>query len=726
MELIPACGNQVIKIHLSFNEVFAKNGRFDDWIVVGTNNRAECRLKGNGELDYVIEIAVFNDTCGTQMPSPGVFQNKIRIAQNPSIVLKGDDNMIIKCIYGIPHVNQLLNPTVHPSFTAVTIKVVHPNEIHCNVTQSLLQIDGNGSRVDNSDAYDEQLAEVRSITEIYRCAEMTTVDGDRLSQSTLEGHFHCGVCKGQTINTTRQLANCAEKIRGFGPRKLTEQEIGRWRQLLIKEKKVYEAIVKAQSLAELQQIHSLAQCSRLFTRDKWFNIMRCVAEIQFGKTEHVTNGYANEWNSQKTNQTMLIVSLFGVYIGLLLGIFTPTLLLILFGLSWGALPHIYLKFIKFLQNLYPQQYASTDHESWPATIERSQISSLEKNRNDSLSSFKFSAVPAKDVFNVCSDALKAGLEAIAQDDISVAFDRAPSLHTTLLIRPDILPFPDEQVTISRAHLLLYYALVLFRYAILLPIRFAFILTSFAYVSIAVIISFFVSFTRKQKTFIAVTYCRLFSAGIGLVATYRNTQFRPKQPGIAVSNHLSPNDIQILYSDVQSNSEFGYTVTGQKHVGIIWAIESLCERLNRALWFDRSDMNGRKKFVEDVMREAIVSFIHLFSGGPVLLFPEGYCTNNTRVLQFRRAIFEDGITIYPIAIKQDARFGDSFWYEDQFWRYLLRVLTSWAIVYDVSYIEPQKRWPNESAQMFAARVQNLIAETSVLNLIHFLMIVYLFK
>lgn len=39
--------------------------------------------------------------------------------------------------------------------------------------------------------------------------------------------------------------------------------------------------------------------------------------------------------------------------------------------------------------------------------------------------------------------------------------------------------------------------------------------------------------------------------------------------------------------------------------------------------------------------------------PVLLFPEGYCSNNTAVIQMRKAAFEKDIDIYPIAIKQDS-------------------------------------------------------------------------
>uniref|UniRef100_A0A0N5ASF8 PlsC domain-containing protein n=1 Tax=Syphacia muris TaxID=451379 RepID=A0A0N5ASF8_9BILA len=299
-----------------------------------------------------------------------------------------------------------------------------------------------------------------------------------------------------------------------------------------------------------------------------------------------------------------------------------------------------------------------------------------------------------------------------QDQISVAFDPAPPFYTTLLEWPGLRPFPDAPRRILKRHIFGYIMAVLFRYSILLPVRLSLCLTSFLFCFLAVIYSYLFPLTRKQQLRISVIYCRLFCAGIGLVARYHNKQYRPKKPGIAVSNHLSPNDIQVIFADIDLNtsSGCGYTVTGQKHTGIIWAIERLVEKLCPALWLERSNADDRRRFMREVL---VVCQTRLED--PVLMFPEGYCTNNTRILQFRRAVFEENVTIYPIAIKttqlyrQSARFGDSFWSEDYFWQYLLRVFTSWAIAYDVYYLKPMERQTPETAQEFASRVQREIAK-----------------
>ncbi|EFO25474.1 acyltransferase [Loa loa] len=400
----------------------------------------------------------------------------------------------------------------------------------------------------------------------------------------------------------------------------------------------------------------------------------------------------------------MLNALLSIYIGWLLGLVLTTVLLIICGYGWGPLPHLYVKLVKFVQNFYPHNYPQTTVTLWPAIIKRCDTSLLRKHRDDSLSSFHFSEIPMVNAFDVCSDAFKAGFEAIIQDQLSVAFDSAPPFYSTLLERPDRLPFPDAEFRISRRHIFGYFVALIFRYGVLLPIRLCLILISLLFSTSAILADHLMDMTDEQKIRVGVTNCRLFCAAIGLVAKYHNRQYRPKQPGIAVANHLSPNDVQAIYADIDPSDGYGFTVTGQRQTGLVFFIESIAEKFVPTLWLERHSTTDRKRFMDKVLREAKAN-------GPVLLFPEGYCTNNTRVLQFRKAVFEDSVIIYPIAIRQNARFGDSFWSESNFSRYLLRILTSWAIVYDVTYLEPHQKRPGESNQDFAQRVQRAIAKTA---------------
>ncbi len=59
------CGLKYMVVQLVFNGTVG--AQFYDWIVVGVNNNDKCRLKGNGQTQYIIEIPVIDDPCGTKM-----------------------------------------------------------------------------------------------------------------------------------------------------------------------------------------------------------------------------------------------------------------------------------------------------------------------------------------------------------------------------------------------------------------------------------------------------------------------------------------------------------------------------------------------------------------------------------------------------------------------------------------------------------------------------------
>lgn len=55
----------MMNVKLFFNRTLLPT--FGDWIVVGLNNRIECRQKGNGDLQYVVDIPLVTEPCGTKM-----------------------------------------------------------------------------------------------------------------------------------------------------------------------------------------------------------------------------------------------------------------------------------------------------------------------------------------------------------------------------------------------------------------------------------------------------------------------------------------------------------------------------------------------------------------------------------------------------------------------------------------------------------------------------------
>uniref|UniRef100_A0A915N6Z1 Uncharacterized protein n=1 Tax=Meloidogyne javanica TaxID=6303 RepID=A0A915N6Z1_MELJA len=104
-------------------------GQFHEWIIVGNTMRTECRLKGNGELRYVVQIALPNDPCATRMVSAGVYENTLRIASS-----------FKKCIYGLPKINEFRLPqrssTARPSAKVQTALIENSLGNDKNLKQS--------------------------------------------------------------------------------------------------------------------------------------------------------------------------------------------------------------------------------------------------------------------------------------------------------------------------------------------------------------------------------------------------------------------------------------------------------------------------------------------------------------------------------------------------------------------------------------------------------------
>jgi len=301
--------------------------------------------------------------------------------------------------------------------------------------------------------------------------------------------------------------------------------------------------------------------------------------------------------------------------------------------------------------------------------------------------------------------LQAGVEAIIQDDLLFTCEFSPINHWNFLSTPFSFGYESIQ------QWFLYCFSLGIRFLFLFPIRCCLLMASIIFLTTAAIFSFIHQYSHEQVVYIGKSFSRLFCASIGVIGNYIDgDKNQPTGGAIAVANHLSANDIQLLYADAV---EWGYTVTGQKHSGIIGWVEKTAGQIGSTLWLERTNAIERKEFQNN-----IVSYASNVTKDPILLFPEGYCSNGTAVSQFRRACFVENVDIYPISITQDPRLGDAFWKEDTFLPYLFRLMTSFGIIYNVRYLPPMRRNLNETSEKFAQRVQGKIADASNIDIVPF--------
>eukprot|EP01114_Cavostelium_apophysatum_P015852 TRINITY_DN4404_c0_g1_i1.p1 TRINITY_DN4404_c0_g1~~TRINITY_DN4404_c0_g1_i1.p1 ORF type:complete len:579 (+),score=100.79 TRINITY_DN4404_c0_g1_i1:116-1852(+) len=246
-----------------------------------------------------------------------------------------------------------------------------------------------------------------------------------------------------------------------------------------------------------------------------------------------------------------------------------------------------------------------------------------------------------------------------------------------------------------------------RYLILFPLRALCLLLGTIVIGILMTSSWYVfgdapSRDRFQQKLI-LYYCAVFIASWSGVIRYHGPrpQRRPNQ--IFVANHTTVMDIVVLHN-IQQN--FCFSIVGQKQPGVIGFFQKYVLNGLNPLWFDRKDAGDRAK-IAALIQEHVRDSSKL----PLLLFPEGTCVNNDYCIMFKKGAFEIGATVYPIAVKYNKLFSDPFWNSRQqsFMKHLFRLMSGWAVVADVWYLEPQTIQPGESASDFADRVKGMIAK-----------------
>uniref|UniRef100_A0A8C7GLR0 Glycerol-3-phosphate acyltransferase 3 n=1 Tax=Oncorhynchus kisutch TaxID=8019 RepID=A0A8C7GLR0_ONCKI len=382
--------------------------------------------------------------------------------------------------------------------------------------------------------------------------------------------------------------------------------------------------------------------------------------------------------------TLLLQVWFSVMIGLIM---IPAM----FGLSLGV-TSVYIQIlVKILE--WATLRIQRGHRDRP-TLEggsmEQEMGELRRYRTQSISRGEFAL---SDSFYF----YRKGLESIVDDQVTQRFSSEELVSWNLLTRTN-----HNFHYISLRLTVIWGLGVIIRYCVLFPLRITLAIIGISWLVIGTTLVGFLP-NRRVKNWLSelvhLMCYRICARGLSATIQYHNKNNKPQKGGICVANHTSPIDIVILANDGC------YAMVGQSHSGLMGVIQRSMVRSCPHVWFERSEMRDRHA-VTSRLRAHVAAKCNL----PILIFPEGTCINNTSVMMFKKGSFEIGGTIYPVAIKYDPRFGDAFWNSAKYnmVSYLLRMMTSWAIVVNVWYLPPMTRQEGEDATKFANRVKSAIA------------------
>ncbi|KAG6589042.1 Glycerol-3-phosphate acyltransferase 9, partial [Cucurbita argyrosperma subsp. sororia] len=204
-------------------------------------------------------------------------------------------------------------------------------------------------------------------------------------------------------------------------------------------------------------------------------------------------------------------------------------------------------------------------------------------------------------------------------------------------------------------------------------------------------------TKLERSLVELI-CSFFVASWTGVVKYHGPRpsMRPKQ--VFVANHTSMIDFIIL------EQMTAFAVIMQKHPGWVGLLQSTILESIGCIWFNRTELKDR-----EVVAKKLNDHVQGADNNPLLIFPEGTCVNNHYSVMFKKGAFELGCSVCPVAIKYNKIFVDAFWNsrKQSFTMHLLQLMTSWAVVCDVWYLEPQVLKPGETPIEFAERIRDII-------------------
>ena len=250
-----------------------------------------------------------------------------------------------------------------------------------------------------------------------------------------------------------------------------------------------------------------------------------------------------------------------------------------------------------------------------------------------------------------------------------------------------------------------------RYVLLFPLRLVWLLTTFFTFNVFFALSRLLlpkcAFKFGLERFIVRMICFCWVASWSAVINCHGPKPVASKGRVWVSNHTSMVDWLVL-SQITP-----FATVMQKHPGWLGLVQTFIMDGFGCIYFNRKESKDREK-----VALRIKDYVQNDGKFPLLIFPEGTCVNNKYCTMFKKGAFELDAAVCPIAIKYNKIFVDAFWSSrtQSFTNHLFELMTSWAVVADVYFLEPQHKMPGETSIDFAGRVQQMIAKKARLKIV----------